>query len=165
MCQECAKKYAMEKAHEKNTKHGDSKTRLNSIYNNMMARCYNKKHKSYKDYGKRKIEVCFHWHKYENFKKWALKNGYKENLTIERRNNSAGYCWQNCEWTTQKAQCNNRRNSIPNIYTEQEFIQMKKDFKKSGLIKNEFYKQTKVSRSTFYKIIKGDYDGVFKQQN
>lgn len=70
-------------------KHGIRHGLKNSkIYNNwkaMMERCYNKKHTSYKDYGGRGITVCKDWHNILNFYQWAMSNGYKDGLTIERK--------------------------------------------------------------------------------
>src|SRR5690606_24654040 len=63
----------------------------------------------YKNYGGRGITVCEQWQeKFENF--WTdMGPSYKAGLTIERLNNSLGYCKENCGWRTATHQANNRR--------------------------------------------------------
>jgi hypothetical protein len=96
------------------TKHGDSYTKLYNLYISMIGRCRNVNDNSYCDYGGRGIDVCQEWvDDYENFKKWAIQSGYKEGLSIDRKDNNKGYSSDNCRWVTQKVQANNtRRNRI-----------------------------------------------------
>lgn len=96
------------------TKHGDSYTKLYGLYTSMLGRCNNVNDKRYDDYGGRGIYVCQEWMSdYENFKKWAIEHGYKEGLSLDRKDNNKGYYPDNCRWVTQKIQANNtRRNRI-----------------------------------------------------
>jgi len=82
--------------------HGGSKTKLYFVWDSMMRRCYNPNHKAYHRYGKRGIIVDGLWHDFSMFKLWALDNGYKDNLSIDRIDNNLGYCPQNCQWVTIK---------------------------------------------------------------
>lgn len=95
------------------TTHGESKTRLHNIWISMKNRCKNENSVGYKNYGGRGITVCSSWHYYENFKNWALANGYSDVLSIDRINSDMGYTPENCRWTTRTVQARNTRR----IYT------------------------------------------------
>ena len=77
----------------------------------MRNRTRNKSHRQYKDYGGRGIKVCDEWNSFENFYKWAMENGYKEGLSIDRINNDKDYCPENCKFSTRIEQANNKRNN------------------------------------------------------
>ena len=89
--------------------HGDSKARLYNIFNHMIARTTKPNNKNYVDYGGRGISVCKEWLKYENFREWALNNGYEEHLTIDRINNDGNYEPNNCRWVNRTVQNRNKR--------------------------------------------------------
>ena len=86
-------------------------THLKPAYNTwrgMKNRCSNKKYIDAHRYIERGITVCQEWHKYESFRDWALSNGYKEGLTIDRIDNNKGYYPENCRFVDQRTNCNNR---------------------------------------------------------
>lgn len=89
-------------------KHGMAKTRLWNIWINMKSRCESTKNKDYKYYGGRGITVCEEWKAFESFMNWSFKNGYKDELTLDRIDNDAGYEPNNCRWATRKEQTRNR---------------------------------------------------------
>lgn len=93
------------------TQHGDSGARLYISWKGMRTRCNNQKDIHYKDYGGRGIIVCSEWDDYINFKRWAIENGYKNNLEIDRKDNDGIYEPKNCHWTTSKINCRNKRNN------------------------------------------------------
>jgi hypothetical protein len=85
--------------------------KLYQVYHALKARCYNPKNAGYKNYGGRGIRVCDAWlNDVALFADWALENGYKEGLEIDRTNNNGNYEPSNCRWVTQKV--NNRNRSI-----------------------------------------------------
>ena len=49
---------------------------------------------------------------YKNFYIWAMTNGYKDNLTIERIDVNGNYEPNNCTWITIQEQQKNKRNTI-----------------------------------------------------
>ena len=107
--------YNRERLAEANTTHGMCKTRLYSVWKSMLKRAgvYKGASEEVKhNYQDRGITVCDEWLVFENFRDWALSHGYKEGLQIDRVNNDAGYCPENCRWVTPKENTNNRRNTI-----------------------------------------------------
>ena len=90
------------------TKHGDYRDRLYSVFSAMHQRCNNPKHRHFRLYGGRGITVCNEWEEYSNFKKWALSNGYRPGLSIDRRDNNLGYTPDNCRWVQRITQSRNR---------------------------------------------------------
>lgn len=93
------------------TKHGLSQTKLYTVWRHMMRRCYNKKDSAFCDYGGRGIKVCDQWHDVSNFVN-DMKNGYCENLQIDRINNNGNYEPSNCRWATVEQNSNNKRSSL-----------------------------------------------------
>ena len=85
--------------------------KLYNVWCTMLSRCYNAKREKYKDYGLRGVCVCEEWQSAENFCKWALDNGYKDGLQIDRIDVNGNYEPSNCRWVTPKQNSRNKRNT------------------------------------------------------
>lgn len=108
----CIKKEQDKVNLEANHRHKLSGTRLYQEWQGIKSRCLDKRNKRYNDYGGRGIKICTEWLIPDNFFKWALDNGYKDTLTIDRINNDGNYDPSNCRWVDNKSQSNNRRSNI-----------------------------------------------------
>ena len=101
------------KDHEWSIKHNCHDKRIYKEWQRMKSRClYAKNEKVYKHYGGRGISICNEWlseNGFPNFMKWALSNGYKDNLTLDRINNDGNYSPDNCRWVDSMTQANNTR--------------------------------------------------------
>lgn len=85
---------------------------LANMWQTMKQRCYNPNREKYIDYGGRGIMVCDEWKEsFECFAKWALSNGYKPGLQLDRIDNDGNYCPSNCRWVTPKENSRHTRKS------------------------------------------------------
>ena len=115
----CLQKEKVAETGKANYKHGEGKTRLYKIWEDMIARCHNPNRQSYRYYGGRGIKVCDEWRTdYLTFKRWSLAHGYSDSLTIDRVDNDGNYELNNCQFltksdNTKKAQseCWRRKNA------------------------------------------------------
>lgn len=89
--------------------HGGSGTRLYEIWKGMRARCQRQGHPQFPDYGGRGISICAEWQDFGSFRDWAEKNGYSDDLSIEREDVNGDYSPQNCVWADAAVQSANRR--------------------------------------------------------
>lgn len=100
-------------ASESNKTHGISGHPLLAIREAMIARCTNPIHKYKHRYIEKGITVCDQWlYDCMAFVNWALENGWKKGLELDRIDNSKGYYPDNCRFTTRKVNCRNKDNNI-----------------------------------------------------
>ena len=119
--------------------HGDYKERLYKIWVGLKHRRY-----SYIP------EICEEWANYEEFKKWALESGYREDLTIDRRDNRGGYNPKNCQWITLEE--NAGKDKI--IFSDNEKNEVYKLRKSLGVTQVTMATIMGVSRNTIYRAEK-----------
>ena len=90
-------------------KHGMSRTKIYHVWQNMNDRCSRPTSCNYHKYGAKGISVCDDWNKnhsngFVNFYNWAMLNGYREGLSIDRIDETQGYYPSNCRWATSEEQ-------------------------------------------------------------
>lgn len=90
--------------------------RLYRIWGAMKSRCNNPNNHAYNRYGSRGIKVCDEWNRFNGFVRWAISNGYADNLTIERKDINKGYCPENCIWIPIENQSLNTAHTFNNRF-------------------------------------------------
>lgn len=95
-----------------NKKHGLIHHPIYSIWGGIKGRCHNPNDKDYYRYGERGITVCERWR--DSFEAFFadMAPTYRPGLTLDRKNNSAGYSPDNCHWTTPRQQARNTRTNV-----------------------------------------------------
>lgn len=88
-----------------------------NVWQNMKSRCLNQNNPKYHRYGGRGIKVCDEWLDIKGFSEWALNNGWKEGLSIDRIDNNGDYCSENCKWVSVSE--NSRKKRTTKITFEQ----------------------------------------------
>lgn len=136
ICTSCQKK-----GNKNNLKHGCYKDRLYKIWIGLSHRRYN----TYIP------NVCNEWkNDFACFKDWAINHGYKDDLTIDRIDNSKDYEPLNCRWIPLSENARRARQ----IFSKEEkskYYQMRKD---EHLTQVEMALKLGVSRNTIQRLEK-----------
>lgn len=86
------------------------------VWNAMMQRCGIFKGASAEvlaQYAERGITVCPEWRtSFKPFEAWAVANGYKPGLQLDRIDNNGNYCPENCRFVTPRENSLNKRNTV-----------------------------------------------------
>jgi hypothetical protein len=130
--------------------HGFSKTKLSNVRNTMVQRCHNPRVGMFYTYGARGIKVCDEWRNNpKSFYEWAMANGYKEGLSIDRINNDGNYEPSNCQWITIQENLSkeakldsNKRKCLISLYTD------------SSMKVKDIAKAYSIDTSRIYQILK-----------
>lgn len=97
--------------------HGLSRSSIHNRWNAIKQRCGDKNNKHY---GGRGISICDEWsNSFISFYEWSIKNGYSEELEIDRINNNGNYEPSNCRWVEKTV---NQKNKNPYFLKNKEGI-------------------------------------------
>lgn len=107
----CSKECSTELRKIGHTKHGQNGTRIHKIWTEMKQRCYNSQsdtaanRRTYQG-----IRVCRKWrNSFLEFYNWSIKNGYTDQLELDRKDPNGNYTPRNCRWVTKIQNLTNRR--------------------------------------------------------
>lgn len=93
------------------TIHGKEGTRIYNIWMSMKQRCNNPNNPDYNNYGGRGITINPTWYNFESF--YAdMRDPPSPQHSLNRIDNNGNYEPNNCKWSTQTEQQNNRRDTI-----------------------------------------------------
>lgn len=101
-------------ANKKRKTHGlssqDAPHPLYRILKSAEARCRYPATKDYQWYGGRGISVCEEWRRDPAaFVSWAIANGWRRGLDIDRIDVDGNYCPENCRFVSHAVNCQNKR--------------------------------------------------------
>ena len=114
--------YNTKKRIERATKHGLSKHPLYGQWQDVKNRCNNPNTTGYYLYGGRGIKVCEEWAtSFLPFYNWAMENGWKRGLSVDRRNGNGNYEPSNCRLATSSQQARNTRRNVIVEYKDKKF--------------------------------------------
>jgi hypothetical protein len=145
-CYRCARKNALD---EKRICGKEEYNKISIVYRNMKTRCTNENSKDYKNYGGRGITICSEWETKENFIKWAINNGYRKGLQIDREDNNGNYNPDNCRWVIKLVNGRNTRQTKLN----EELVKEIRYGKYKDMTSAEISKIINVNASTIRNVI------------
>lgn len=90
----------------RNSTHGLTGTKVYRVWSNMIRRCEYPKAIGFSRYGAKGVTVCEAWHSFENF--FNDMGNIPKGMTLDRIDNTKGYCKSNCRWATPTTQARNR---------------------------------------------------------
>lgn len=104
----CLKKESIGNIGKETATHGLSQHPIYPTWSSMHGRCSRANNNRYHRYGGRGISVCPEWNDVQTFLDWAVLNGWKPGLQIDRKDNDGDYCPSNCRFVSSKENNRNR---------------------------------------------------------
>jgi len=110
--------YNKEMTSKSKKSHGlSNKHQLYFKWKAIKTRCHNRNTKDWDNYGGRGILMSEYWASdFQKFYDWAIDNGWKKGLDIDRIDNNCGYYPENCRFITRSANSRNKRNNVLVLY-------------------------------------------------
>jgi hypothetical protein len=136
---------------KKLTIHGQTPKKLYQRWMDMRHRCYNPNIRSYKFCGSKGVRVCAEWRNdYISFKKWALKNGYREGLFLCRKDVKKDYTPDNCFFEKKVHYVLNRTTTKMNW---DKVRNIRKLYKDGRVTQDQLGKKFEISQSSISRIV------------
>ena len=116
----------------------------------MKQRCFNPNDPKYHRYGGCGIKVCDDWLNIKGFAEWALANGWREGMSIDRIDNDGNYEPSNCLWVSMSE--NSRKKSTTKL--KPDCVRKIRELINIGLSDGEIAEKFKVCGGTVWHIRK-----------
>ena len=138
--------------------------RTYTSYSSMKGRCLNPDKDKYPYYGGRGITICDRWLNLENgYKNFLEDMGYRpEGMTLDRIDVDGNYEPSNCRWANKSLQSiNQRRYSHIKQYSDDEWVDIEKDYVENNLTQKEICDKYSVASTQ----VSNRFTGIKKIEN
>ncbi len=149
----CIKKEILLKRNEEMSTHNMKKTPLYSVWDGIKRRASLKRNDSklHTRYKERGIFICKEWSDdFISFYNWAISNGYKKGLQVDRINNDGEYSPANCRFVTPFVNSMNKSTTL-----DSEKIEKAKVMYNNGMSIVEIAKEIDLKYSGLYQRLTG----------
>lgn len=133
-----------------NYKNDPDRRLVYQLWKGMRKRCRDVNDKRYSRYGGRRIKVCPEWDDPVAFVEWAMQNGYRHGLQIDRRDNDGDYSPENCRFVSHIV---NRRNSSIAKLTEEDAKEIRALYSQGGIRQVDIARKFGISQQEVSKIV------------
>lgn len=102
------------------TKHGMTRSPEYESWNDMRRRVFKTNRPNYRWYGAKGITICDEWMEFDAF--YRDMGNRPEGTSLDRIDNTKGYCKENCRWATHKQQCRNRSSNLHVTHNGKDYV-------------------------------------------